>query len=192
MNSMKRVPPPAATDKYTRTAQALHWLMALIWLASWGAGMVAAHVPALNPHHGLTAVHKAVASTLLALVVIRVAWRLAHPAPALPPSMSVFMQRAAHLGHLVLYALALIALPLSGWYWSSVAGRAVQLAGLFTLPPLAAPDEAMRDLAANVHVLTAWFCGALVGGHIVVALKHRFIDRDSVMASMLPGPRGLR
>jgi len=175
---------------YTRTAQALHWLMALIWLASWGIGMVAAHVPALNPQHGLTALHKAVATSLLFLIVIRVAWRLTHPAPAMPASMSMPMQRAAHLGHFVLYAVALIALPLSGWYWSSVSGRAVQFLGLLPLPPLAAPDAARQDLAGSVHVLTAWCCGALVAGHVLAALKHRFIDKDSVMAAMMPGSKG--
>lgn len=46
------------------------------------------------------------------------------------------MKRGAVLGHVLLYALALIALPVSGWYWRSVADKAILVAGLSALAPL--------------------------------------------------------
>jgi cytochrome b561 len=161
--------------------------MAAIWIFSWCAGMIAVHLrEELNPHHAITAVHKASAATILFLVVVRIAWRLAHPAPPLPTSMSPLIQRVAHAGHLALYAVALVALPVSGWMWSSVADKPIFVLGLFFLPPLVAPHPEFYDLAKWVHTLTAWTTGALVGGHIIVALKHHFIDRDGVMQTMLP------
>lgn len=30
-------------------------------------------------------------------------------------------------------------------------------------------------------------CGALVGGHVLVALKHHFVEKDEVLKGMLPG-----
>jgi cytochrome b561 len=101
--------------------------------------------------------------------------------------MSPFMKRGALVGHILLYVVALVGLPVSGWYWSSVADKPIIVAGLFTLPPLVAPDKDLYDLAKWIHTYTAWLCGALVGGHVLVALKHHFIERDDVLTGMLPG-----
>lgn len=174
------------SQSFTSVAKSLHWLMALIWISAWLIGYIGVTWRAeLNVDHVLTTAHKAIASTLLFLIVIRVLWRLTHPAPALPASMSPLMQRAAHWGHFLLYALALIALPLSGWTWSSIADKPVMVLWLFQLPPLVAPHPEYYDLAKQVHVYTAWCMGGLIVGHILVALKHWFIDKDGVMETML-------
>ncbi|GLK91251.1 cytochrome b [Pseudomonas turukhanskensis] len=176
---------------YTSTAKLLHWGMALIWLCSWVIGILATHWrEELNPQHGLTFTHKALASTLVFLIVVRIAWRLLHPVPALPSTMSPLMQRGAKVGHLLLYGIALLALPLSGWYWSSVADKPILVATLFTLPPLVEPNKDLYDIAKIIHTWTAWFCGALVGGHALIALKHHFIDKDDILLGMLPKRRG--
>jgi cytochrome b561 len=178
------------TNGYTSTAKWLHWGMALVWVSSWGVGILATHWrDALNPHHELTFLHKAIASTLIFFIAVRVGWRLTHRPPALPASMSPLMQRGAIVGHILLYAVALIALPLSGWYWSSVADKPIVVAGLFVLHSLVNPDPELYDLAKYVHTWTAWFCGALIGGHVLVALKHHFVDKDDVLDGMLPGTR---
>lgn len=178
---------PSKTTGYTGTAKLLHWGMGLIWLAAWTVGILATHWrDELNAHHELTFLHKAVASTLLFLIVLRVAWRLTHRPPALPASMSAAMQRGAMVGHVLLYVVALVALPLSGWYWSSVADKAIMVAGLFVLPPLVGADPDLYDLAKTIHTWTAWFCGALIGGHVLVALKHHFFEKDDVLVGMLP------
>ncbi|MGV7034797.1 cytochrome b [Methylobacterium symbioticum] len=177
-------------QSYTPTAKLLHWLMAAIWIAAWVLGAAAVYMrEAWNPHHGLTITHKALASTLLFLIVVRVAWRLTHPAPALPAQMSAPMRRAAALGHLALYAAALLALPLSGWLWSSVAGKPILVLGLVQLPPLTAPAKDWYDLAKLAHVTLAWGTGALVLGHVLVALKHHVVDGDGVLRGMLPEAR---
>ncbi|WP_369991898.1 cytochrome b [Pseudomonas xanthosomatis] len=177
----------AQKQSYTGTAKFLHWIMALIWLAAWCIGILATHWrDELNAHHELTFLHKAIASTLIMLTVVRVAWRLTHPAPAFPENMSRAMKRAAHWGHVGLYTIALIGLPLSGWYWSSVADKPIMFGGLFVLPPLVAPAEGLYGLAKGIHTYMAWFCGAMVGGHILVALKHHLVDKDNVLKGMLP------
>ncbi len=173
---------------YTATAKWLHWGMALIWIAAWMVGIAAVHWrDEFNPQHQLTFLHKAMASTLLLLIVLRIAWRLTHSAPAMPDTMTPLVKRAAFIGHLLLYIVALLGLPISGWYWSSVADKPILVAGLFLLPPLVEPDKSLYDLAKAIHTYSAWLCGALVGGHMVVALKHHFIDKDKVLAGMLPG-----
>lgn len=173
------------TAAYTPVAKAFHWIMALMWIGVFALGKLSADGPDwLNPNHVLTAWHKGIAATILALVFFRLAWRLTHPAPALPETMSALMKKAAHAGHVLLYVLALIALPLSGWYFSSVAGRPVYLAGLFELPAIAGADQAFRATAREIHENLAFICLLLVLGHIAVALKHHFVDRDDILSRM--------
>lgn len=179
---------PVAAPAYHPISKFQHWLMAGIWIAAWLIGFVAVHLrDSVNAEHQLTILHKAIASTVLFLTALRLVWRLTHPAPALPSSMSPAMQRMAHLGHLGLYAVALIALPLSGWMWSSVADKPIMMLGLVQLPPLVAPAPEYYGLAKLVHQWLSWTFGLVVLGHAAAALKHHFVDRDGVMASMLPG-----
>lgn len=181
-NKMSQVETSAS---YTPVAKGFHWIMALIWIAAWAIGFVAAHGDeALDPQHKLVFLHKSIASVVVALIVLRVIWRLAYRPPALPDAMSPLMRRLAHLGHLLLYAVALFGLPMSGWYWSSVVGKPVLLAGFIPLPPLVAPDPSIKVVVKLIHTYAAWFCGALVGGHVLVALKHHFVDRDDILLRM--------
>jgi FMN-dependent NADH-azoreductase len=140
----------------------------------------------LNAHHQLTFLHKAIASTVLFLTALRIVWRITHPTPPLPATMSPAMQKAAHLGHYALYAIALIALPLSGWMWSSVADKPVMMLGFIHLPMLVAPAPEYYDTAKLIHRSIAWSFGLVVLGHIAAALKHHFVDKDDVLQSMLP------
>lgn len=172
---------------YTATAKWFHWSMALIWLGAFALGMVAVYARELfNSEHQLTYLHKALASSLLFLLPLRIYWRLTHPTPRLPQSMSPLAQNLARYAHWALYAAALLALPVSGWFWSSVAGKPIMVLGLFQLPPLRAPDQGLYDTAKAIHVYTSWFCGALVGAHLLAALKHHFVDKDAVLRQMLP------
>ncbi|RYG89245.1 MAG: cytochrome b [Alphaproteobacteria bacterium] len=175
------------TQGYHPLSKFQHWLMALVWIAAWIIGFIAVHFrDVLNAHHELTKVHKALASTVIFLTVLRIVWRWTHPAPSLPSSMSPGMQKAAHAAHLALYALALLALPLSGWMWSSVADKPIMLLWLFKLPPLVAPAPEYYDLAKMVHQWLSWSVGLLVVGHASAALKHHLYDKDGVLRSMLP------
>ncbi len=174
-------------DSYDATAKALHWSMAVIWIAAWVIGAVAGFVrDSGSTDRTFTAVHKSVASILILMVVVRVAWRLTHRPPPLPDSMSPVLKRAAGIGHYALYILALLVLPLSGWLWTSVAGHTVSLLGLVTLPNLTPPLKDYYPLARQVHVTVAWATGALVLGHIAIAIKHHVVDRDGVLLGMLP------
>lgn len=174
-------------EHYSAVSKWLHWLMAGIWIASWFAGAMAVYLrDQLNPEYGITFFHKALASSILLLILVRLVWRFLNKPPALPSSMSPFMQKGAKFGHYMLYAVALIGLPVSGWYWSSVAGHPVEVFYLLELPAIAAENEALYNLGKNIHFVFAWFSGALVAGHALVALKHHFIDKDTVLLSMMP------
>ncbi len=83
---------------YTRTAVALHWLIAVLILTGFtiGANMVDLR---MSPEKlKLYAYHKWFGITVLALVLIRSAWRLTHVAPPDEP-MPRWQRFLAHLTH---------------------------------------------------------------------------------------------
>ena len=173
-------------SSYTPVAKGFHWLMAILWIGAWALGFISAHgAKVLNPDHVLTFLHKSVASTIVFLTLLRVIWRIGHRPPALPDSMSPLMRKLAHLGHLLLYAVALLALPMSGWFLSSVADKPILMAGFIHLPMLHGPDQSLVATARLVHNILAWSCGLLVAGHILVAFKHHLIDRDDILLRMI-------
>lgn len=172
---------------YTSFAKILHWLVAAIWISAWCIAFAGVHWrKQVNADFHLTNLHKAIASTVLVLTVVRVLWRITHRPPSLPSTMSSLMQRAAGAAHIAIYLVALIALPMTGWYWSSVSNHPVMMLGFISIPPLVAVDPSMYQIAKWIHTCTAWSCGGLIALHILAALKHRFVDKDDVLAQMLP------
>ena len=88
--------------------------------------------------------------------------------------------------HVVFYVL-LIGLPLGGWLANSLAGRSIEIFGLFTIPPL--PVGENGDLAGRIFDACAGrgrSLLALIGLHILGALKHTFFDRNGGIFRMLP------
>jgi cytochrome b561 len=178
---------PNTNSDYSSLAKFLNWLMAFIWIGSWIIGYLAVTWRTeLNPGYILTDNHKAIASSLLFLIVLRTLWRLKSPPPALPDTMTPAVKALAHVGHLLLYAIALIAMPVSGWLWSSVADKPIFVLWLYKLPPLTSPHLEYYGLMKDIHVSLAYITGALVAGHIIVSLKHAIVEKDGIMTRMLP------
>lgn len=173
------------TERYTRTAIGLHWLIAVAIAATFGLGLYMHDLPLSPDKLKLYSWHKWAGVTIFALVLVRLLWRLSHEPPALPASMPRPLRLAAQAAHWVLYAL-MFALPLSGWLMSSAKGFQTVWFGLLPLPDLVAKDKALGNALAQVHELLAWTLLVLVVLHVVAALKHHFIDRDTVLTRMLP------
>ena len=58
--------------------------------------------------------------------------------------------------------------------------------GVLPLPDLIGKDKALGELLTEVHKILNFALLALVIGHIGAALKHHFIDRDDILARMMP------
>ena len=171
---------------YTSTAIALHWAMALGLAGTLGLGFYMHDLPLSPGKLQLYSWHKWAGVTLFLLALLRLAWRLAHRPPALPQRMPELLKKAAHAMHWLLYAL-MLAIPLSGWLMSSAKGFTTVWFGVLPLPDLVGKDAELGNQLQSVHVALNFALLTLVGGHAAAALKHHFIDRDNVLASMLPG-----
>jgi cytochrome b561 len=174
---------------YDHTAVRLHWLVALLILATFPLGYYMADLPLSPWKLRLYSWHKWIGVTVFLLAVARVAWRAAHPAPAWPASMKPWETRLAAAAHALLYVL-MLAVPLSGWLMSSAAGFKVVYLGLVPLPDLVGKDKALADFLDWVHQYLTAVLGGLVLLHVAAALKHRFVDRDGTLARMIPFLQG--
>ena len=172
------------SPQYTRTAMALHWLLAAALLGSFSVGLYMADLPFSPQRLKLYNWHKWAGVTILALSALRLAWRLTHTPP---PELSApsWQRRAARLTHGALYGL-FFAVPLVGWAYSSAAGFPVVWFGVLPLPDFVSPDKALAEAIKPWHGALAWTLAALVVLHVAAALKHHFIDRDGLLRRMLP------
>src|SRR5207247_4598930 len=100
-------------DSWGAPAKLFHWVMAALILAQIALGLMAASWRVSPVKLELFFWHKSTGMLILALVALRLLWRLANPAPMLPPGMAAWERAAARLSHLFIYAL-LSALPVSG------------------------------------------------------------------------------
>ncbi|KAF1022533.1 MAG: Cytochrome b561 [Paracidovorax wautersii] len=95
------------TARYTRTAISLHWLIAAGLIGMFCLGLYMTDLP-FSPHKlRVYSWHKWAGVTIFVLVLARLAWRLTHPAPALPPTMHPALRASATAAHGLLYGLML-------------------------------------------------------------------------------------
>ncbi|HEY5559369.1 MAG TPA: cytochrome b [Steroidobacteraceae bacterium] len=170
--------------RYGFVAQGLHWVIAGLLIVQVTLGKIADDLPLGLDKLALTARHKSVGITILALAAIRLAWRLIDRPPA-PPPMPRWQFVASRLTHAAFYVL-LFAMPLSGWLMSSASNYPVSWFGLVQLPDFVRPDEGLEHLLEEVHETLAKVLITLAILHVAAALKHQFIDRDGLLTRMLP------
>ena len=89
----------AAAPGYTPIARFLHWLIAALVLLMIPLGFVIAYEWGGPAQQFLYNLHKSIGATLIPLVVIRLLYRLTHPAPPLPSDIPAIQRFAAHATH---------------------------------------------------------------------------------------------
>ena len=176
--------------RYGATAIALHWVLGLAIVVMLGAGWYMTGLPFSPQRLKLYNWHKWAGMAVLALSALRLAWRLLRRPPALPAGMQAAMphwQRQVHQGtHHLMYVLFFL-VPLLGWAYSSAAGFPIVFLGLLPLPDFVPVSPALADALKPLHGLAAYALAVLVVLHVAGVLKHQLIDRDGLMARMLPG-----
>jgi cytochrome b561 len=174
----------AVAPGYTRTAIALHWTAAVLILGGFVLGLWMTGLEISPRKFRAYAWHKWIGITVFLIALARLAWRAGHPAPA-PVAMAEWQRRAASATHAMLYALMLAA-PITGYLYSSASGVQVVYLGLLPLPDLVAKDKELASMLKVTHLSLVFTLAALVVVHAAAAIKHHVVDRDGVLARMLP------
>ena len=171
--------------KYSGSTIALHWIIFALVCCGWALGQYVSGLPFSPQKLRYISWHKWIGVTVFVFALGWLAWRIFRPPPPLPASISPWERRAAVVVYTLFYVL-LLALPITGWLFSSATGVPTVWFGLVQLPDLLQRDKAVAAALRQIHESLNWTLLVLVIGHVSFALKHHFIDRNDVLARMLP------
>jgi len=176
---------------YGPLAQALHWITAIVVLIAFIYGPGGSEQRVYSAARDFDRqLHETLGLTVLALILVRLAWRVVNtppPPPAVPPWMAV----TAKLVQGALYALMLM-LPATAIAGAWLEGHPLTLLGAVEI---GSPIAESHRVGAAIAWLHTWLGDAimwLAGAHALAALYHHFVLKDRVLASMLPRALRLR
>jgi len=172
------------SERYGGAAIALHWLTAALIVVNLLLGLSMVPLPISPRKLQWYLWHKSIGSTVFLLTCARLAWRWYRPAPP-PVAMPQWQRRSAAAAHALLYVL-MLAVPISGWLYSSSTGVQVLYLGVFPLPDLVGKDKALAGVLRATHLTLNFALFALICVHVAAAFKHHLSDRDTVLTRMLP------
>lgn len=170
-----------APAHYSGVAKFLHWAIALliIMMLVFGQGFDDPKTEA-EMAFSLTG-HSTLGFTAIGLILLRILWRIGHPPPKLPETVSPLQTKASKLSHLLLYAL-MIYVPMMGLYTAAAHEMAVMPYGAFDV------REALSFLGNDnfegrrfLHEIGTWLLIALLVVHVAAAFMHQFIQKDGVL-----------
>lgn len=170
-----------SSQRYTPVAIVLHWLMAALVIYMLWLGWVMVDLPKGAERTAAYGLHKSIGLLLLALIVVRIGWRLRH---APPPLLGTgWERRVAHGTHHALYAFLLLA-PLAGYLASCFSPYPLKFFGIEVFKA-GWPDEGINGVFKQAHVAAGWLGMVLVALHVAGAVKN-LLRRDGSLQRMLP------
>ena len=172
-------------DHYGVVSSGFHWAIALAIVGLVGLGAWMVGLTYYDPwYYDSLALHKAIGIVVLALALAKFGWKLVDRNPGFGPEVKPHERAGATAMHWLLNAL-MVLLPVTGYLISTSEGAGIDMFGLFDVPALVDVTAGTRDLAIDIHFYVAYGGIALVGMHIIAALKHHFVDRGSTLRRML-------
>lgn len=180
-------------DRYSPVGMAFHWGIAALVFFQIGWGLRMSRLPAGLDKFQAYDLHVQTGLLILVLVLARMLWRILIPGPVNDADKPGIESTLAHLTHYAFYFL-LITLPLTGWAMRSTMAREIPMsvAGVMPWPHLPFGGfslelrQAIMMWAERGHWFLVWSLMLLIVAHVGAALKHHFLDRDDVLAGMLP------
>lgn len=174
-----------STATYGAVSRILHWGMAIVIFAMFALGLWMRTLDYYSPwYQQAPNIHKSIGIILLALLVLRLIWRLANVQPD-DGHLKPTERRISKVTHWAFYVI-LFALMVSGYFISTVDGRAIDVFDWFSVPSIYV-QKGLEDNFGVIHEYLAYLVIALAGIHAAAALKHHFYDRDNTLRRMWSG-----
>lgn len=162
----------------------MHWLVAVTVFALFALGFWMVGLDYYSSWYRTAPdLHKSIGLVLFALMLFRVLWRIASPAPQALAEHGALTRLGSKLGHGLLY-LGLFVVMISGYLISTADGRGIEVFGLFEVPATLTSIPDQGDVAGLIHKFAAWSLVILAVLHGLAALKHHFADRDRTLVRM--------
>lgn len=170
--------------------RALHWTIAAGIIGMIAFGFYISGLERGPEKAALLSLHKSIGVLVGGLALIRIFIRIKEGFPIDASPRSWWETSLARGTHFVLL-FATVALPLTGIAKSVTYGRPVDVFGVPFLPAqLMAENKPLNEIASELHEALGFIVAAIIVLHVVGALKHHFIDRDSTLTRMVGLTRG--
>lgn len=176
------------SDSWGWPARSFHQVIAVMVLVQFCFGLWMSDVPPRSERVFSSGIHASMGISILALMVLRLVWRLANRVPAEPPSMPNWQKFAAHIVHWFLYAVT-FATVFAGWMLAGSHRTPVEIKmfGFIDMPQLVAAGSPLHNLLEEVHEFLALTLIALVAMPTAAALWHHLGRHDNVLTRMTSG-----
>ena len=192
------------STRYTKTAIILHWLIAFLIFGMFALGWFMTELPkdapkelahdlfnlglytwqsaeAVSTRNFYFNLHKSLGITILALIALRVLWRITHRPPAMLTSYKAWEKKLANGTHHLLYLL-MVAVPITGLIMAICGKYGVKWFGFELMSGL--ENKPVRDVFEVAHEFIGLFMLVIIAIHFAGALKHKFIDKDETLKRM--------
>ena len=176
--------------EYGPAAKLFHWLTVALLIVQFTLGWLMPDIKRGMQPESMMNLHISFGLVILAVVVLRFAWRLGHGAPPPEARLPHWQRVLSQLSHPALYLL-LFAMTLSGWFFALMRGWTITLFGVIAVPRLVAQGSVLGHTIVELHGMLSWVLLGTISAHVVAALAHRFLFRDQVMQRMLPRSRSV-
>ncbi|HZC76579.1 MAG TPA: cytochrome b, partial [Ktedonobacterales bacterium] len=154
----------ATNAAYGTVAKILHWLIAAILIAQFALGWLMPAVRrGMQPGAGMHT-HISIGIVVLALIIVRLPWRMTHPVPP-EPELPRWQRNASTAVHWLLYLLVFVT-TLSGWFYASARGWALSFFGLLPLPALVREASPIGRAIGGIHESVVWVLLAAISVHV--------------------------
>jgi len=169
---------------YGTAAKVLHWTVVALLVVQYLIGWLMPDIRRnMSPGVAMTW-HVSIGTIILALIVVRFAWRLTHPV-APESSLQPYQRVSSQALHWLLY-LVVLATTVSGWLFASARGWKMSWFFLAPMPMLTSGSQSLVHTLDGWHQVFEWTLLVLIGIHIASAFLHLLYYRNGVMRRMLP------
>jgi cytochrome b561 len=176
-------------NRLSRITIGLHWLIAITIIGLVALGLSMANFELYDYYE----THKSIGILISGVIVIRVVWRISQ---GWPEHVSDYAKHEVLLAKVVHWTLiiATVVMPISGMMYSGASGHGF---GIFGYEILAEHPDPMRageviplsefwsNIGQNLHEYIGYLLILAIFLHVVGALKHHLVDKDTTLLRML-------
>lgn len=173
-------------ERYGSVSKFFHWFIFILITLQLVVGFSMDKIGNRFIQGNFYTLHESVGLLILFSMIFFILWSLINPKPLWPDSMRRWERIAANFVRISFYILLLV-MPLSGWIMTTASGHPPKFFWIVSLPMLGiAKSKSLDDIALGVHNIIVWFILVLLLIHILAALRHHFILKDTILRRILP------
>jgi len=166
------------TNRYGQVSRMLHWTTAILFIFLIPTGIFSSMIPEDAWYRTeYSVVHKTIGLIVFGLFIARIIWNKKSKRPDLDNSLKPNERKMAHMAHIALYLLMFF-IPITGYIMTSLHGYPSWFF-IWELEPFLSESEAYKFWGLFHKYLLQYLIYIILGGHILGALKHHFIDKHT-------------